>query len=227
MLALSPADRAALWHETITSAPDDRAPMLRVLAKEIQELLAPDLDLYSDWDEALEATLRTLDASGLIGRDVLRHEFEGVGTEDEADGTSAAEFALTIAGALDESAAVDHMDLQTRELALELASMWRDAATSDAVSKTLPDTLSVADVAAHFGVTPQAVYKWCEAGKIEFARTPGGSYRIPSAQFDWHRGKETESARREIAARLLRHLDGKDLPSDEEMVAAMRQARGR
>lgn len=42
--------------------------------------------------------------------------------------------------------------------------------------------LSVADVAAHFGVTPQAVYKWCEAGKIEFERTPGGGYRIPGAQ---------------------------------------------
>lgn len=43
--------------------------------------------------------------------------------------------------------------------------------------------ISVARLAAHFGVTPKTVYRWMEAGRIRFERRPGGSYRIPAAQF--------------------------------------------
>ena len=42
---------------------------------------------------------------------------------------------------------------------------------------------SAARVAAHFGVTPKTVYRWMESGRIRFERRPGGSYRIPAAQF--------------------------------------------
>lgn len=84
---------------------------------------------------------------------------------------------------------------------------------------------TVADVASHFSVTPQAVYKWCEAGKIEFERTPGGGYRIPAAQFDWARGKAGQRARREIAERLLTRHGGESAPSEEEIVSSIRKAR--
>ena len=87
--------------------------------------------------------------------------------------------------------------------------------------------LSVADVAAYFAVTPHAVCKWCEAGKIEFERTPGGSYLIPTDQFDWKRGRDTEAARSEIASTLLSRLEGTEPASEEDMAKAMRQARRR
>lgn len=42
---------------------------------------------------------------------------------------------------------------------------------------------SVAQVAAHFGVSVKAVYRWMGSGRIQAQRRPGGSYRIPVAQF--------------------------------------------
>ena len=47
-----------------------------------------------------------------------------------------------------------------------------------------PAYLSVGDVAARFGVTTQAVYKWLQRQRIEGTRGPGGSWRIPAAQFE-------------------------------------------
>ncbi len=42
---------------------------------------------------------------------------------------------------------------------------------------------SVAQVAAHFGVSVKAVYRWMGSGRIQAQRRPGGSYRIPVTQF--------------------------------------------
>lgn len=225
MLILSPADRAALWQQTIASAPEEREGMLRVLAKEMQEIVASELEVYFKLDEQFEQTLGILDSSGLIGRDELRRAFEVVGIAEEGERTvDAAEFVLILAGFLEETAEVEHLDGEERLTAHTLAGLWRDQVEVEEA----PDAdamLAVADVASHFGVTPQAVYKWCEADKIEFERTPGGGYRIPAAQFDWARGKAGQQARREIAERLLAKHGGESAPSEEEMVASIRKAR--
>jgi excisionase family DNA binding protein len=42
---------------------------------------------------------------------------------------------------------------------------------------------TVAEVAAHFGVSVKAVYRWMASGRIRAERRPGGSYRIPVDQF--------------------------------------------
>jgi excisionase family DNA binding protein len=201
--------------------------MRRVLAKEIQEIVADELEIYSGLDDQFEATLALLDASSLIGRDELRQAFEVVGSEEEGErAISAAEFVLILAGYLDETAAIEHLGKETRLQAHHIAGIWRDQVEGDESAESPPaEMLSVAAVAAHFGVTPQAVYKWCEAGKIDYERTPGGSYRIPAVQFDWARGQESRRDRREIAARLLAKYGDRPAIDDEDMVAAMRRAR--
>ena len=40
-----------------------------------------------------------------------------------------------------------------------------------------------AEVAAAFQVSDRMVRRWCEQGKIEATQTPGGTWRIPAAQF--------------------------------------------
>jgi len=226
MLMLSPADRATLWHRTITSDPEDRDGMRRVLAKEIQEIVADELEIYSGLDDQFEVTLALLDASGLIGRDELRQAFEVVGSEEEGErAVGAAEFVLIVAGYLDETAATERLDTETRLQAHRMAELWRGQVGGEESAEAPAQMLAVAAVASHFGVTPQAVYKWCEAGKIDYERTPGGSYRIPAAQFDWDRGQEGRRARREIAARLLaRHGDQPKI-GDGELVDSIRLAR--
>lgn len=55
----------------------------------------------------------------------------------------------------------------------------------DRPSSPLPTTgyVSVRAVAAHFGVSTKAVYRWMASGRIQSERRPGGSYRIPAQQF--------------------------------------------
>jgi len=43
--------------------------------------------------------------------------------------------------------------------------------------------VSAAEVAAHFGVSAKAVYRWMASGRIRAEKRPGGSYRIPAEQF--------------------------------------------
>ncbi len=49
----------------------------------------------------------------------------------------------------------------------------------------LPDSgyVTAIEVAAHFGVSVKAVYRWMATGRIRAERRPGGSYRIPADQF--------------------------------------------
>jgi len=225
MLILSPADRAALWQQTISSAPEAREGMLHVLAKEMQGIVGAELEVYFGLDEQFEQTLGLLDRSGLIGRDELRRAFEVVGLpEEDEPGVDAAEFVLVLAGLLEETADVEHLEAGERVDAHRLAGQWRGQVEAEK-APPVDAMLTVAEVASHFDVTPQAVYKWCEAGKIAFERTPGGGYRISAAQFEWARGKAGKEARREIAERLLAKHGGEEAPGEEEIVASIHEAR--
>jgi excisionase family DNA binding protein len=44
--------------------------------------------------------------------------------------------------------------------------------------------LTTAEVADLFGVTPQAVARWADAGKIPHFRTPGGQLRFRSEELE-------------------------------------------
>jgi excisionase family DNA binding protein len=224
MLILSPEDRAALWRQAITSEPDSRDGMLRVLAREIQSLVATELALH-EFDEQLERSIRLLDASGFLGRDDLRRAFEEIGEESEEEHDSAARFALTLAGYLEQAGDIDHVPGEDRVAALELALAWREAVADAREPGT--EAMTVTEVASHFDVTPQAVYKWCQAGKIDFERTPGGSYRIPAGQFDLERGRGTRRAREERRRRLLERYGDHPPMSDDEIAAAIEDARRR
>lgn len=221
---LSPADRAALWHRAITAPPEEREGMLRVLAKAMAEVAGDGLEVYDDLDERFEETLRLLDRPGLIGREELRVAFEVVGVDESGErAVESADLVLILAGLLEEVAADARLGRQERVAALEAAGRWRDLVETEGHPGTGAD-LSVAQVAAHFGVTPQAVYKWCERGKIEFERTPGGSYRIPAGQFDLGRGRGGDAARRRAAARLLEKYGSTEV-DEEELADGIRKAR--
>jgi excisionase family DNA binding protein len=219
MLILSPEDRAALWHQTIASDRDGREGMLRVLAKEMQEILSGELPLY-DFDDELESSVRLLDESGFLARDDLRQGFEQIGEDEE----SGARFVLTMAGYLEQTGDVSRLSAKHRVQALKLAIWWRDA-IYDQDSLGQDTTMSVAEVASHFGVTPQAVYKWCDAGKIKYERTPGGSYRIPTDQFDLDWGASTRPAREALKKRLVEKYGDRQPMSDAEIAEALETSR--
>jgi excisionase family DNA binding protein len=103
------------------------------------------------------------------------------------------------------------MGVQRRVRAVEMASQWREHVLGR--RRPEPAYLSVGDVAARFGVTTQAVYKWLQKQRIEGTRGPGGSWRIPAAQFD--RDTRPASSRESLdslQAELIRLHSDSDLP---------------
>ncbi len=211
MSILSPTDRAVLWRMTVTSGSEERASRLKILASEILESAGRCLDLYSGFDEEVIETVEILDASGLLGRDDLREAFEDA---DEDDGRAQV-FAGLLASHLDAGADIERLGVDVRLRALRLAGIWRGHVSDRAREE--PEWLSAAQVAARYGVTPQAVYKWIDAGRVRAERTPGGSWRLAADQFERHPARQ--DAATSLKARLVERAGSTPSPSDEELAA--------
>jgi excisionase family DNA binding protein len=211
MSILSPTDRAVLWRLTVTSGSEERASRLKILASEILESAGRRLDLYSDHEDEVVETVEILDASGLLGRDDLREAFEDADEDDDRAQT----FAALLAGHLDSAAEIERLGVDVRIRALRLAGVWRGHVGDRAHEE--PEWLSAAQVATLYGVTPQAVYKWIDAGRVRAERTPGGSWRLAADQFERRRGKQ--NAATEFKTRLVERAGNAPSPSDEALAA--------
>jgi excisionase family DNA binding protein len=212
MSILSPTDRAVLWRMTVTSESEVRASRLKILASEILESAGRRLDLYSDHDEEVVETVEILDASGLLGRDDLREAFEDADEDDDRAQT----FAALLASHLDSAAEVERLGVDVRLRALRLAGIWRGH-VRDRARHEEPEWLSAAQVAARYGVTPQAVYKWIDAGRVRAERTPGGSWRLAANQFERHRVKQDAAIA--LKTKLVERAGNAPGPSDGELAA--------
>jgi excisionase family DNA binding protein len=217
MEILSPEDRVVLWRSAIDADGPKRQALLHVIAKEIMESLSG-LDLCSDeYAKLTLESLQTLDDVGLFADDGLRRCIETLHEPDGGVDLLAAE----ISGLLRDAAGVVHLGADRRVHAIGMASDWREHVLGRRRSE--PEYMSVGDVAAHYGVTTQAVYKWLRDERIEATRGPGGSWRIPAAQFE--RDERPATSRRKLDD-LKKHLvtvhDGDELPSEDELTSGMR-----
>jgi excisionase family DNA binding protein len=217
MEILSPEDRVVLWRSTVVAEGAEREALLHVIAKEIADSLR-DLDLYGDeYAQLTVDSLQTLDDAGLFERDSVRRCLELLHEPDGGVDLLAAE----VAGLLRVAGGVDHLGVDRRVRAVEMASEWREHVVTRQSRE--PELLSVGDVAARFGVTTQAVYKWLKLERIEGTRSPGGSWRIPAAQFDRDTRPATpRKALDDLQARLMRLHEGADLPTDAELGEQLR-----
>jgi excisionase family DNA binding protein len=217
MEILSPEDRVVLWREAVDAEGAARETLIRVIAKEIFESLGA-LNLYADEYARLTVeSLTTLDHAGLFASDSLRRCLEALHEPDGGVELLVAE----IAGLLRDASGVEDLDVARRIRAVEMAAQWREhLLTRDPVEAGY---LSVADVAARYGVSTQAVYKWLAKGRIEGTRGPGGSWRIPAAQFD---ADTRPAAARErldaLQAQLIALHEGSEPPSEEELAGQLR-----
>jgi len=211
MSILSPTDRAVLWRTAVTSGPDERLSLLKVLAAEVLASVGRRLDLYEGYEDQMVETVEILDRSGLLGRDDLREAFEEADENDDRAQT----FAALLISHLNAAADVERLGVETRLKALRLASAWQRHI--DDRSQGEPGWLTAAQVAAHYGVTPQAVYKWIGSGRVKAEQTPGGSWRLPAEQFTHGSFKPDTAAR--LKAELLERAGDAPSPSDEELAA--------
>ncbi len=217
MSILSPTDRAVLWRMAVTSGPDERPSLLKVLAGEILASVGRRLDLYSGYEQQVVDTVEILDQSGLLGRDDLREAFE----EADEDDDRAQVFAALLVGHLGAAADIDRLGIDARLKALRLAGAWQRHIHDRARSE--PEWLTAAQVAARYSVTPQAVYKWIAAGRVSAEQTPGGSWRLPAEQFARPDRKPDIAAR--LKAELLERAVEVPSPSDEELAGEVLERR--
>jgi len=217
MEILSPEDRVVLWRSAVDAQGAQRRAFIHAIAREVFESLS-DLSLYdSEYATMTLTSLELLDTAGLFSRDGLRRTIESLHEDDRGVDALAAE----VAGLLREASGVEHLDVDRRVQAIELATAWREHVLAREQSE--PELLSVGDVAAKFGITTQAVYKWLHKGRIEGERTPGGSWRIPAAQFDRDKRPHVDRAQLdELQAKLTRlHADRQGL-SESELAGGLR-----
>ncbi len=226
MLILSPEERAQAWHDAVSAAPDERDYKRRILASVAFQMVGSELSLYSDdYAAASRDSFDLLEQTGLIGRDELRQAFEDI---DEGRGTTRA-FAAALARHLREASTVKRLGRAERESARMLAELWRAAAVADVEGEVDDDNdtyVTVAEVAAVYDVTPQAVYKWIHKGVIEARERPGGSYRIPISALERDARFDITRARRLQQELVRRHEDQNEIETDE-MVATLRSRRAR
>jgi len=156
------------------------------------------------------ATVELLDASGLIGRDDLREAFE----EADEDDDHAQTFAALLADHLIQTADIERLGVEPRLKAMRLARVWQGHVLDR--SGDQQEWLTAPQVAARYGVTPQAVYKWIKAGRVRAEQTPGGSWRLPGDQFT--RGGRVDPAQlAELKAKLVERVGDAPAVSDEEL----------
>lgn len=217
MEILSPEDRVVLWRAAIDAEGTRRETLVRAIAKEIFESLGV-LDLYADrYAQLTIESLSTLDDAGLFASDSLRRCLEAL----HEPGGGVEMLAAEVAGLLRDAAGIEHLGVQRRIRAVEMASQWREhLLVREPVE---PGYLSVADVAARYGVSTQAVYKWLSRQRIEGTRGPGGSWRIPAAQFQSDTRPATTRERLDaLQTQLISLRDGSDLPAEEELGGRLR-----
>ena len=173
MEILSPEDRVVLWRAAIEANGSRREALMHAIAKEVIDSLSA-LDLYEDqYAQSTLESLETLDDAGLFASDSLRRSLENL----HEPGGGADLLAAELAGLLRAAADVEHLGVERRVRAVEMASQWREHVLGR--RRPEPTYLSVGDVSARFGVTTQAVYKWLQKQRIEGTRGPGGSCAHP------------------------------------------------
>jgi excisionase family DNA binding protein len=217
MSILSPADRAVLWRTAITSGPEERSSLLRVLAAEILASVGRRLDLYGGYEDEVIETVEILDLAGLLGRDDLREAFE----EADEDEERAETFTALLISHLNAAADIERLDVEARLKAMRLAGAWQLHIADRAQAGR--QWLTAAQVAARYGVTPQAVYKWIAAGRVRAEQTPGGSWRLPADQFTHEHIRP--DATTELKARLLARAADSPTPSDEDLAVEIAERR--
>jgi transposase-like protein len=175
--------RRQLWLDVLAATGSLRSAKVAQLGVFILGELGTAVDLYHDHDEAFQRTFLTLDAADMLAP--LLEPYLLVDTGDADTGMHAEDFLALVTARL---ARLHRTGSAPENAAGELFRFWRralyDRSDRDA------DSLTIAEVAALYGITPQAVYKWVRGGKVAADKGPDGKLRIPAASLRTTREQE-------------------------------------
>ncbi|MDQ3632727.1 MAG: helix-turn-helix domain-containing protein [Actinomycetota bacterium] len=225
MLILSPEELERAWRDAVSAGGPEREYKRHVLASVALQAVGAELGLHGpDNGVAFKESFDLLELSGLIGRDELRQALTEI---DDQSGTARA-FVASLGRLSRETAAMGWLPEAARDRAAGLAERWRVVAAQGLSgtdhARDGEVYVTVAEVAAVYDVTPQAVYKWIHKGAIEAHTRPGGSYQIPISaltsdeRFDVGRSRRLQHA-------LARRHDAQLVIAADAMVEQVRSRR--
>ncbi len=213
MAVLSHDEQVRHWQRVLASTGDERRAMVATLGAFSLGEAAKAVDLYHDEDGVCARTFLVIDAAGHLGALAAAFTREGPAEVVAEDAVA------SVVAALHDAA--NELEGDASDEAATLVEDWRRT-VYDRVDRE-PEWLKVAEVATIYGITPQAVYKWIQAGKIEAEQTPGGSYRIPAATLRTSRENEQRIDR--LRERLGERTD--QSLSEDEIMQRVAQVRRR
>lgn len=191
--------RKQLWRATLDENGPLRAAKVAQLGVFVLGDVGSSVDLYHNHDEEFQRTFLLLDNAGMLA--ALLEPYAALEAPDENERLFPEDFIAIIAARV---ARIRREGGDDAEQAGTLFRFWRrglyERQERDA------DTLTVAETAALFGITPQAVYKWIRSGRIEGQKGPDGKTRIRTS--DLNTTREQERAIDEVRATLREEKRG-------------------
>jgi excisionase family DNA binding protein len=222
MSVMSPEERAYMWRTADAHRGEERESLLHAIVDTMLAELRSDVDLYGDYQDAFVSSVDLLDHYGRFFDHSMLMAYQGLGlhssAEEEERGEDSRRLLVVVSSRLGDLAADEDATAPDRRVAGGLSDLWR----TRLLETEEEQYLTVAQLAARHGVTPQAVYQWIQKGKIDFEERPGGSYRIPAEQF---RTSRATLEKRANTRRKLRELQGDEPMTIEEVVEALRSSR--
>lgn len=191
--------RKLLWQATLAEESGPfRAAKVAQLGVYVLGEVGSSVDLYHNHDDEFERTFLTLDAASMLP--ALLEPYAALEAASVEDRLFPEDFIAIIASRL---ARVRREGGELAEQAGELFRFWRRGLYGR--SDRDEEMLTVAETAALFGITPQAVYKWIRSGRIEAEKGPDGKTRIRAS--DLRTTREQEKAIDDVRS-TLRELKG-------------------
>jgi transposase-like protein len=142
------------------------------------------VDLYrDDHDDDLEATFLLLDEAGVLGE--LTDAWSHAVANDADDHPAVEDFLALLTARL---ARISRSSSEQQDEAHRLFRFWRKQLYERHERDV--QTLTVAETAALFGVSPQAVYKWIRRGTVETVDSDDHKTRISVESLNLNRDQQ-------------------------------------
>ncbi len=208
--------RRQLWRDTLDATGPIRRAKVAQLGVFVLGQLGAEVDLYRDHDEQFQMTFLVLDAADMLAP--LVDSYVAIEAADESERLHPEDFLALVTARL---ARIHRSKLDPTGDAGELFRFWRQRLYDR--TERADDTLTVAEVAALFGITPQAVYKWVRAGRVDAAKGPDGKLRIRAA--DLRTNRQQERAIDAVRAELRTARGGAGAAADLDALEALRTSK--
>jgi len=205
-------ERRQLWHDVLAERRDLRRVRIASLGVTVLSEVGGAVDLHHNHDHVFERTFLLLDAHELVAG--LLEPYASLEAEDDAARLLPEDFIAIVTSRVARIARGESADAAE---AAELFRFWRRG-LYDRVERD-PDSLTVAETAALYGISVQAVYKWIRTGRVQSFKGDDNKQRIKAD--DLRTTRDEERSIDEVRQALRDNLAGRRVRTTPELLDSL------